>query len=64
MIPKKDSEYMGVEPKNRGKKPLNHPFVHRVFHYIPSILGVFPLFLETPTWRHGLFKLSSARPLL
>ena len=28
--------------------PPNHPFVHRVFHYKPSILGVFPLFLETP----------------
>ena len=27
--------------------PPNHPFVHRVFHYKPSILGFFPLFLET-----------------
>ena len=25
----------------------NHPF-NRGFHYKPSILGVFPLFLETP----------------
>ena len=24
--------------KNMGKPP-NHPFVHRVFHYKPSILG-------------------------
>ena len=24
--------------------PKNHPFLHRVFHYKPSILGVFPLF--------------------
>ena len=37
---------MGVS-KNMGKPP-NHPFVHRVFPYKPSILGVFPLFLETP----------------
>ena len=28
--------------------PPNHPFVHRVFHYKPSILGENPLFLETP----------------
>ena len=34
--------------KNRVENPPNHPFVHRVFHYKPSILGVFPLFLETP----------------
>ena len=27
--------------------PPNHPFVHRVFHYKPSILGVLPLFWET-----------------
>ena len=25
--------------KNRGKTPPNHPFVHRVSHYKPSILG-------------------------
>ena len=24
---------------------------NRVFHYKPSILGVFPLFLETPIWK-------------
>ena len=30
-----------------GVFPPNHPFVNRVFHYKPSILGVFPLFLET-----------------
>ena len=41
-----DFQHKGVS-KNRGKPP-NHPFVHRVFHYKPSILGVFPLFLETP----------------
>ena len=35
-----------VFPK-KGVGPPNHPFVHRVFHYKPSILGV-PLFLETP----------------
>ena len=28
--------------------PPNHPWINRVFHYKPSILGVFPLFLETP----------------
>ncbi len=38
---------MGVEPKI-GVGPPNHPFVHRVFQYKPPILGVFPLFLETP----------------
>ena len=37
---------MGVS-KNMEKDP-NHPFVHRVFQYKPSILGVFPLFLEIP----------------
>ncbi len=32
-------EYMGVS-KNRGKKPPNHPFVHRGFPlFSPSILG-------------------------
>ena len=39
---------MGVS-KNRGVPP-NHPFVHRVFHYKPSILGEKPLFLETSIW--------------
>ena len=29
--------------------PPNHPF-NRVFHYKPSILGVLPLFLETPIY--------------
>ena len=45
--------YMGVEPKiGVVGKPPYHPFVHRVFHEIhtPSILGVFPLFLETPMY--------------
>ena len=36
---------MGVEPKIGGK-PLNYPFVHRVFQYKPSILG-YPCF-----WKH------------
>ena len=36
--------YMGVS-KNMGKPP-NHPFVHRVFHYKPSIL-VYPYFGNT-----------------
>ena len=41
---------LGVEPKI-WENPPNHPFVHRVWnHYKPSILGVFPLFLETPSW--------------
>ena len=30
--------HMGVNPKI-GENPPNHPFVHRVFHYKPSILG-------------------------
>ena len=29
---------------------LNHPMFNRVFHYKPSILGVFPLFVETSIW--------------
>ncbi len=33
--------------KNNGK-PSNHPFVHRVFHYKPSILG-YPYF-----WKHPI----------
>ena len=28
------------------ENPPNHPFVHMVFHYKPSILGENPLFLE------------------
>ncbi len=40
---------MGVNPKIWENTP-NHPFVHRVFHYKPSTLGVFPLFLETSKW--------------
>ena len=40
--------YMGVS-KNMGKPP-NHPFVHRVFHYKPSILG-YPYF-----WKHPYLK--------
>ena len=28
-----------------GVGPPNHPFVHRGFHYKPSIFGVLPLFL-------------------
>ena len=35
---------MGVS-KNMGKPP-NHPFVHRIFHYKPSILR-YPYF-----WKH------------
>ena len=39
---------MGVNPKI-GVGPPKHPFVHRVWnHCKPSILEVFPLFLETP----------------
>ena len=36
---------MGVEPKI-WESPPNHPFVHRVFHYKPSILGP-PIFGNT-----------------
>ncbi len=36
---------MGVEPKI-WENPPNHPFVHRVFQYKPSILG-YPYF-----WKH------------
>ena len=44
------NHHLGVS-KNMGKPP-NHPFVHRVFHYKPSILGEKTLFLETPIWGH------------
>ena len=46
--PRRDEDpHMGVS-KNRGKTPQIIHF-NRVFHYFsPSILGVFPLFLETP----------------
>ena len=37
---------LGVS-KNMGK-PTKSCHFNRVFHYKPSILGVFPLFLETP----------------
>ena len=42
-------ENMGVNPKI-GE---NHQIINsnRVFPYKPSILGIFPLFLETPIWR-------------
>ena len=30
---------MGVSKNRGGFTPPNHPFVHRVFHYKPSILG-------------------------
>ena len=34
--------------------PPNHPFFHRGFPWFsPSILEVFPLFLETPKWING-----------
>ena len=47
---------MGVEPKIGVVTPPKHPFIHRVFHEInPSILGVLPLFLETPMWFLGVF---------
>ena len=36
--------------KDLGFYPPNHPLKNRVFHYKPSILGFFPLFLETPIW--------------
>ena len=36
---------MGFEvAESEGWIPPNHPFVHRVFHYKPSILGCFPIF--------------------
>ena len=39
--------YMDVEAKIGVQgKPPNHPFVHRVFHYKPSILGT-PIFGNT-----------------
>ena len=43
-------------PKFVGEIPPNHPILIRVFHYFhykPSILGVFPLFLETSTCCNG-----------
>ena len=42
-------DFQGIWVLNQkyGKTPQIIPFVHRVFHYKPSILGFFPLFLET-----------------
>ena len=45
------SKKWGVEPEiGVGNYPPNHPFVHRGLEplFSPSILVVFPLFLETP----------------
>ena len=40
---------MGVEPKIGGFTPqIIHLFIGFSINYKPSILGVFPLFLETP----------------
>ena len=44
---------MGVS-KNRGKTPQIIHF-NRVFHYKSSILGFFPLFLETPIKKTYIF---------
>ena len=45
---------MWVFPKIGGK-PLNHPFVHRVFHHFQSILGVkSPIFGSIPMCFHVL----------
>ena len=38
--------HMGVEPNIGGFTPPNHPFVHRVLPYKPSILRENPLFLD------------------
>ena len=45
---------MAVEPKIECFPP-NHPFVHRVVHYKPSILGAHPYFWKHPhvTKHHG-----------
>ena len=43
---------MGVS-KYRGTPKSSH--FNRIFHYKPSILGVLPLFLETPIYRTGNF---------
>ena len=42
---------MGVEPKT-GDFTTQIIHFNRVFHYKPSIFGVFPLFLETPIFCH------------
>ena len=41
--------YKWMFPKIVGFPPKSSIF-NRVFHHKPSILGVFPLFLETPKW--------------
>ena len=48
-----------VFPKNRGVFPPNHPLKNRDFHYKPSILGVFPLFSETPIYVSFWWKRST-----
>ena len=44
--------HMGVEPKLGVFSPPNHPFVHRVFHYKPSILG-YPYIWKHPHAKRG-----------
>ncbi len=47
----------GCWTKNRGFYPPNHPFVHRVFHCKPSILGVLtPIFGSTPIFHQPEMK--------
>ena len=50
-LPRKHPKTNVDVSKNKGGfTPPNHPFFHRGWiHYKASILGVFPLFLETPT---------------
>ena len=47
MLPMVSGFHLGVEPK-RMLKPPNHPFSQGFPLFSPSILVVFPLFLETP----------------
>ena len=50
---------MWVFPKKMGKTP-NHPIFNRVWnHYKPSILGGFPLFLETSMYFSSVLVASS-----
>ena len=53
---------MGDLGVSRIGVPPNHPLKNRVFHYNPSILGGFPLFLETPICRFQPFILGVGSP--
>ena len=51
-LPKIGTAPHGCWTKSRGFYLPNHPFVHRVFHFKPTIHFGIPVFLETPWNTH------------